>query len=78
MEAEMTQESQPHNDIAPSYTSAEWSIGSGKLTAKGEAELMRLFGAGLAEGYAQTLVEPVPGSLQSLLAKLDAATVIRE
>jgi hypothetical protein len=63
----MKKKSQPHSNIA-SFNS-NWSIDNRRLTAKGEAELLRLFGAGLEESYSQTIEEPLPDPIQLLLAR---------
>ncbi len=74
----MKKTSQPHNDVASGDRSLHWSIASGQLTAKGEAELLRLFGAELGESYAQTIEEPLPDQLQLLVAQLKAAAKKQE
>jgi len=74
----MKNTSQPHDDFAFSEKSPHWSIASGQLTAKGEAELLRLFGAKLEEIYAQTIEEPLPDQFQVLAAQLDALENTRE
>ena len=74
----MKKTSQPHHDVASSEKSLHWSIASSQLTAKGEAELLRLFGAGLEESFAQTIEEPLPAQLRVLVAQLDAVTKTQE
>jgi hypothetical protein len=78
LEAEMKKTSQPHNDVASSEKSLHWSIASSQLTAKGGAELLRLFGAKLEECYAQTIEESLPDQFQFLVAQLDAVTKTQE
>lgn len=63
----MKKTSQPSNDVAS--MSGHWSIATGRLTAKGEAELLRLFGSTLQEGYGQIIEEPMPDHIQSLMAR---------
>jgi hypothetical protein len=70
LEAEMSKKSQPDNDIASSGENSSWSIGSGRLTAKGEAELLRFYGSMMREGYEQIIEEPMPDRIQSLLVEL--------
>ena len=70
----MRKKSQPDNDVASSGGNNSWSIGSGRLTAKGEAELLRFYGSMMREGYEQVIEEPMPDRIQSLLVKLGAPT----
>jgi hypothetical protein len=70
--------SQPESDVASLARTGHWSISSGQLTAKGEEELMRLFGANLQESYKQIIAEPMPSHLQRLLTSLEAETEPRE
>ena len=67
----MNKTSQPHNDVASMEKSDVWSISSGRLTAKGEAELLRFFGSKLKESYDQIIEEPMPDRIEFLLANLD-------
>ena len=70
----MRKKSQPSNDVASLGGNSNWSIGSGQLTAKGEAELLRFYGSMMREGYEQIIEEPMPDRIQSLLVKLAAPT----
>jgi hypothetical protein len=72
----MKKKSQPCEDVAS--VNSKWNIGTGRLTAKGEAELLRLFGAGLELSYAQTIEEPMPNHIQLVLARLEAETAQSE
>lgn len=74
----MKKTSQPSDDVAFEGKNLNWSIASSQLTAKGEAELLRLFGAGLEESFAQTIEEPLPAQLRVLVAQLDAVTKTQE
>ena len=67
----MKKKSQPHSDVASMENGDVWSIGSGRLTAKGEAELLRFFGSKLKENYDQIIKEPMPDQIEFLLANLD-------
>jgi hypothetical protein len=67
---------QPDNDLA--LLSNEWSITIGRLTAKGEAELLRLFGSALQETYGQIIEEKLPDHIQSLLTSLIQRFALRE
>jgi hypothetical protein len=74
LEAEMNKTSQPHNHIASLGNSINWSIGSGRLTAEGEEELLRFLGSTMRDEYEQIIEEPVPDHLQSLVDRLDHPT----
>jgi hypothetical protein len=68
----MRKKSQPDNDVASPGGNSSWSIGSGRLSAKGEAELLRFYGSMMREGYEQIIEEPMPDRIQSLLVELGA------
>ena len=70
----MNKSSQPYNDIALLGNSINWSIGSGRLTAEGEEELLRFLGSSMRDEYEQIIAEPVPDHLQSLVDRLDHPT----
>ncbi len=74
----MKKKSQPHNDVASMQNCDVWSIGSGRLTAKGEAELLRFFGSKLKEGYDQIIEEPMPDRIQLLLTNLDERDAVEK
>ncbi len=74
----MMKPSQPHDDVASSAKSLHWIIEYSQLTAKGEAELLRLFGAKLEDSYAQMIEEPLPDQFQVLVAQLDAMAKTQE
>jgi hypothetical protein len=74
LEAEMNKTSQPYNNFASLGNSINWSIGSGRLTAEGEEELLRFLGSTMRDEYEQIIEEPVPDHLQSLVDRLDHPT----
>jgi hypothetical protein len=74
LEAEMNKTSQPYNNFASLGNSTNWSIGSGRLTAEGEEELLRFLGSTMRDEYEQIIEEPVPDHLQSLVDRLDHPT----
>jgi len=64
--------SRPYNDIASLSSTPSWSISSGQLSPKGEAELFRFFGSVMRDGYQHIIEAEMPDRLKALLAKLDA------
>ena len=67
----MTNKSRPYSNIVSLSSNPNWSIGSGRLTPKGEAELFRFFGSMMRDGYQHIIEDEIPDRLKALLAKLE-------
>jgi hypothetical protein len=50
-----------------------WSIGSNRLTAAGQSELLKDLGRQLQQNYQNILKEPAPDRIKQLLERLERA-----
>jgi Anti-sigma factor NepR len=62
---------EPDDPRHPRNNNVGWSIGSNRLTAAGQSELLKSLGRQLQDNYQNVLREPAPDRLRRLVERLE-------